>query len=82
VEPLDGNAIAGDLVEVFGSEMTAVNGRCRFCGTVSRFAELRVYMKAPGAVGRCPHCVSVVLVLTHVHGTVRSAASGFELLDL
>jgi phage FluMu protein Com len=80
VQALDGNAIAGDLVEVFGSEMTAVSGRCRFCGAVSHVAELRVYLKAPGAVARCPQCLSVVLVLTHVHGAVRSDASGFELL--
>lgn len=79
VESLDGNAIAGQLFEVFGSEMTAVTGRCRFCGASSHLAELRVYMRAPGAVGRCPACMRVVLVLTSVHGNARLDASGFEL---
>jgi hypothetical protein len=79
MEALDGNAIAGELFEVFGSEMTAMSGRCRFCGATSHMAELRVYMRAPGAVARCPACLRVVLVLTSIHGTARADASGFEL---
>ncbi len=79
MEALDGNAIAGELYEVFGSEMTAMSGRCRFCGAVNHVAQLRVYMRAPGPVGRCPACMRVVLVLTRIHGTVRLDASGFEL---
>jgi hypothetical protein len=80
VDALDGNAVAGQLFEVFGSEMTAVTGRCRFCGVTSHVAQLRVYMRAPGAVGRCPACMRVVLVLTSIHGAGRADASGFELL--
>ena len=79
MEALDGNAIAGELCEVFGSEMTAVSGRCRHCGAVSRIAELRVYLRAPGAVGRCPACMRVMLVLTSVRGAARADASGLEL---
>ena len=46
MEALDGNAIGGALIEAFGNEMTDVFGRCRFCGDVSRVAQLRVYMRA------------------------------------
>jgi hypothetical protein len=79
VEPLDGNAIGGPLIEVFGHEMTDALGRCRFCGDVSRVAQLRVYMKAPGAVGRCHVCMNVVMVLVSVRGTMRVDAAGIEM---
>jgi hypothetical protein len=81
MEALDGNAIAGPLFEVFGAEMTAVSGTCRFCGASSHVAQLRVYLRAPGAVGRCPVCMSVVLVLTSIHGRTSADASGIELGD-
>jgi len=58
---LDGNAIAGALAVVFGSEMTEVPERCAHCGTVSLLAELRAYIRAPGTVLRCPACNGVVL---------------------
>jgi hypothetical protein len=79
MEALDGNAIGGELCEIFGSEMTAISGTCRFCGATSHLAQLRVYLRAPGAVARCPACMNVVLVLTSIHGTARADASGIEL---
>jgi hypothetical protein len=79
VEALDGNAIAGALFDAFGSEMTAASGRCRFCGTVSQLARLRVYMRAPGAVGRCPVCMNVVLVVTSIRGSTAADLPGLQL---
>jgi hypothetical protein len=58
---LDGNAAAGPLAAVFGSDMTTVPGRCAHCGVVSVVAELRAYVRAPGTVLRCPACSNVVL---------------------
>ena len=58
---LDGNAVAGRLAAVFGSDMTTVPGRCAHCGVVSVVAELQAYVDAPGAVLRCPACTNVVL---------------------
>src|SRR5690242_12343332 len=63
MEALDGNAIAGDLFEYFGGEMTTVTGSCRHCGARAQIAELQVYTKAPGMVARCRSCGSVVMVL-------------------
>lgn len=63
---LDGNAIAGDLLAVFGREMTAVVGRCLNCGTASAVADLCVYPRAPGPVVRCPSCHAVVIVLVTI----------------
>jgi phage FluMu protein Com len=71
MDPLDGNAIAGALFEHFGNEMTMAQVRCSHCNSTSLIAELRVYMKAPGAVARCPQCDEVLIVIVDVRGTQR-----------
>jgi len=58
---VDANGIAGLLAEVFGREVTAMDERCVHCGTVSIVGTLRVYMRGPGIVVRCPACAEVVL---------------------
>jgi hypothetical protein len=81
MEPLDGNAIAGQLQELFGAEMTSATGVCRSCNTAGQLAELRVYIRAPGAVARCPHCGSIVFVLVEIRGETRIEMVSFELLS-
>jgi hypothetical protein len=61
---VDGNAIGGLLVEVFGQEMTAAHGCCAACGVVNPMAALFVFRSGPGDVARCPACQSVVLVIS------------------
>ena len=79
MEALDGNAIGGPLLELFGREMTAVSGTCGHCGSVSRIAELRVYVSGPGTVGRCPSCGEVVLVLTSIREQLRVTLREFAI---
>ena len=79
MEPLDGNAIAGDLFEYFGAEMTATVGTCASCGASGPIAELRVYLRAPGTVARCPRCSGVTMVLVSVRGSARIDLAGFKL---
>ena len=79
MDALDGNAIAGWLFEYFGSEMTAVTGRCAHCGTQSLIAELAVYTRAPGAVARCRTCGNVVFVLVKTRGATQLHADAFEM---
>jgi Family of unknown function (DUF6510) len=81
MEPLDGNAIAGELYEAFGLELTAATTVCASCGAMRPLAELRVYLRAPGTVVRCPSCDSVVLVLTHVHDVFCVDRSGLASLE-
>lgn len=76
---LDGNAIAGELFEVFGDEMTTAVGACAHCGASGVVAELRVYLRAPGAVARCPHCDGVTMVLVSVRGSTQIDLAGFKL---
>jgi phage FluMu protein Com len=71
---LDGNALAGMLEELFGSDMTAVPGRCAHCGSVHMVGAMRAYTSAPGAVLRCPACDQVMLrVVRTEHATYVDA---------
>jgi Family of unknown function (DUF6510) len=65
---LDGNAIGGLLLEVYGTEMTAATGTCGSCGAADLVAELAVYQPGPGTVVRCRHCNNVLMVLVQMRG--------------
>jgi phage FluMu protein Com len=73
---LDGNALAGSLAAAFGGDMTAVPGRCSHCGAVHMVAELRAYVRAPGAVLRCPSCDGVVLRIVETDAATYVDARG------
>jgi hypothetical protein len=81
MDALDGNAIAGALFEHFGHDMTMAEVRCSHCQSTSMMAELRVYMKAPGDVARCPSCDEVVMVIVNVRGTERFDMSHMEMVS-
>jgi phage FluMu protein Com len=81
MDALDGNAIAGVLFEHFGHEMTTAEMRCSHCESTSLMAELRVYMKAPGTVARCPVCDEVVMVISHVRGAERFDMSNMQMMS-
>lgn len=63
MEALDGNAIGGLLLDVFGEEMTTATGVCAHCGAAGELATLVVYLQAPGTVARCRSCREVVVVI-------------------
>lgn len=71
MDPLDGNAIAGELFAYFGREMTTESARCGHCGSSAQLAELVVYACAPGTVVRCPNCGGIVLVLVTIAGRAQ-----------
>jgi hypothetical protein len=81
MDALDGNAIAGRLMYVFGSEMTTVHGVCGGCGARRQVAELRVYVQAPGTVARCPTCDSVVLVMAEIRGITCVDLERLEMVE-
>ena len=81
MDALDGNAIAGALFEHFGHEMTMAQVRCLHCQSTTMIAELRVYMKAAGAVARCPACEEVVMVIVNVRDTDRFDMSNMEMVS-
>ena len=76
---LDGNAIAGELFDHFGTEMTTATGTCAHCGARAQIGELAVYLRAPGAVVRCRSCANVVIVVVTIQDTSRVDCSQFKL---
>ena len=58
-DPLDGNAAAGALADVFVPDMTVAMTTCAACGDTRPVGELRAYLRAPGLVLRCASCQAV-----------------------
>jgi Family of unknown function (DUF6510) len=56
---LDGNAVAGLLQEIFGTEMTTALGTCAACGAEAPVGAVHVFRGA-GVVLRCPRCDNVL----------------------
>ena len=67
MEAVDGNAIGGLLLEVFGTEMTDAPSVCASCGDARQVAELAVYLRGPGTIVRCRRCDSVLMVFVTIH---------------
>ena len=76
---LDGNAMAGDLREIFAVDVTSALYTCVGCGHADALATLRVFDPAMGKIARCPHCEDVVLrvvrtpdrIYLDMRGTIR-----------
>lgn len=59
---LDGNAIAGLLVELLGTDLTDSPRGCQSCGEVHPVGAHRLYRGA-GLVLRCPACADAAAVV-------------------
>jgi Family of unknown function (DUF6510) len=81
MEALDGNAIAGLLLDVFGAEMTTASGTCAHCRATGPLAEAVVYVRAPGTAMRCRSCGSLLMVLVTVRGCTCVDMRGFAALE-
>jgi hypothetical protein len=81
MEALDGNAIAGALFDVYGTEMTTATSVCANCGAKSVLAETRVFLRAPGTVVRCATCTAVLMVLVEAHGVTCVDVRGLASLE-
>ena len=57
--PLDGNATAGALAELFAFDVSLAVTTCAHCRDTRPVAELRAYVRAPGIVLRCASCGGV-----------------------
>jgi Family of unknown function (DUF6510) len=61
--PLDGNAVAGLLREVFACEMTVAVVTCGGCGAAAPVGTARVFGGVMGAIFRCATCDTAVVRL-------------------
>jgi hypothetical protein len=80
MDAVDGNAIAGLLQEVFGTEMTTAGCVCGNCGDTGRVAGLAVYLQAPGTVVRCRSCDNVLMVFVRVRDRICVDLQGLAAL--
>ncbi len=79
---LDGNAAAGELSDIFTTDITAAEGQCAHCGATKRFAEAHVYMQGPGLVARCAVCEQVLLRIVSLHQRVLLDVRGMTYLRI
>jgi hypothetical protein len=81
-DPLDGNAAAGALAEVFAPEMTLARTTCASCDDARPLGELRAYLQAPGLVLRCRSCGDVQVRLVRAEGRAWLDLRGIRVLQL
>jgi hypothetical protein len=58
---LDANAVAGELQEMMGTDVTTFLARCAHCGNRDELGSLRAWIHGPGVVLRCIVCSEVVI---------------------
>ena len=80
--PLDGNAAAGDLAEVFVFDVTVARATCAGCGDTRPCAELHAYLQAAGTVLRCATCGAVEIRLVRGPDRAWLDLRGVEVLEI
>ena len=80
--PLDGNAAAGALADLFIAEMTVAVTTCATCGDARPLGELRAFMRAPGIVLRCASCNAVQVRLVRAAQRAWLDLRGVRVLQL
>jgi hypothetical protein len=76
MQPLDGNAMAGVMHDLFARDMTTAGYRCTGCGKTGEVAEMAVYASGPSTVARCRDCDTVLLMLGERRGMYCLDAPG------
>ena len=84
---LDGNALAGPLLELFTVDLSGAMATCVHCDGTAPLGEHQLYADAPALVLRCRDCTGVLLRYSaDSHGTgtgtgtLRADLSGLRLL--
>lgn len=79
---LDGNAAAGALAELFGTDITDAMGTCTACGNRAAMAETHAYVDGPGVVLRCHACDSVLMRWATSRRTTWLEMSGLRSIEI
>jgi hypothetical protein len=79
---LDANAVAGDLAEMFGFEMTATVHRCAHCGNVGQMGTLLAWTHGPGITLRCCICRDVVVRIVRTPTRTLIDVSGAAYMEI
>lgn len=78
----DGNAVAGELRDVFCMDVTAAVGQCAACGKIASLGEAHLFAFAPGIVVRCPACEQPLVRLVKGAGRAWLDLRGLVYLQL
>jgi Family of unknown function (DUF6510) len=73
---LDGNAIAGQLLEIFGRDMTTAFAKCAGCASDTAMGALMAFTQGPGVVLRCPACQAAVARIVETPAALYLDARG------
>ena len=79
---LDGNATAGAMARLFGTDITDAMGTCVRCHHRAAMAETRAYVDAPGVVLRCPGCDTILMRWTVTPGATWLEMSGLRSIEI
>ncbi|WP_181435070.1 MULTISPECIES: DUF6510 family protein [unclassified Curtobacterium] len=79
---LDGNAAAGVLADVFGTDTTTARVRCSGCGAVGVVATVVVLADAAGTVLRCPECDDVLATVVDDGATAWLSMPGVSAIGI
>jgi len=79
---LDGNAVAGQLQQIFGREMTTAMARCAGCGNDAEMGALMAFTRAPGVVLRCPACQAAIARIVETPSAIYLEARGAAYLRM
>jgi hypothetical protein len=79
---VDGNAVAGQLLDVFGRDMTMAMARCAACASEAPMGTLMAFTHSPGVVLRCPTCQAAVARIVETPAAIYIEARGATFLRL
>ncbi len=79
---LDGNAVAGELEQIFGRDMTMAVARCAGCARDAELGALMAFTRGPGVVLRCPACQQGIARIVETPSAIYLEARGAAFLRM
>src|SRR2546425_132831 len=73
---VDGNAVAGQLEQIFGRDMTMTIARCAGCARDAQIGALMAFVRGPGVVLRCPACQNAIARIVETPSATYLEARG------
>ena len=79
---VDGNAVAGQLQQIFGRDMTMAVARCAGCANDAEMGALMAFIRGPGVVLRCPACQAAIARIVETPSAIYLEARGATFLRM
>ena len=79
---LDGNAPAGAMAAMFGSDLTDAMGTCSVCRHRAALGETKAYVDGPGVVLRCAQCENILMRWAITSDTTWLEMAGLRSLEI